>query len=192
MFLQLRYCRVESKRPLRGFLDGIHIFSDSQLYQWIIRKFLGHYLDDLGRLIQEVRCFLNLVMPNPSRKPRAYRSKRVPVHQNSAALSLKVDFLLELTEAIQSTVNSLDVPAPIDVPVPIPALSNRIDFFAEVKRCEISLIHSALQHAHGSQLHAARLLNLKPTTLNAKIKLYDIHWKCFSKACDSDASCSES
>lgn len=43
-----------------------------------------------------------------------------------------------------------------------------------VRRYEISLIRCALRITRGHQVHASQLLGLKATTLNAKIKRYDI------------------
>ncbi len=55
-------------------------------------------------------------------------------------------------------------------------LENRdqIDFYEEVERFECALIRSALRRTHGHQMNAARLLDLNPSTLNAKIKQYRI------------------
>ena len=47
----------------------------------------------------------------------------------------------------------------------------------EVHRYEIDLIKSALFKTGGRQRQAARLLGMKVTTLNAKIKKHDIDWK---------------
>jgi DNA-binding NtrC family response regulator len=52
---------------------------------------------------------------------------------------------------------------------------NPIDFYKEVERYEIDLIQKALKHTAGNQRRAAQLLNLNATTLNAKIKNYDIN-----------------
>lgn len=49
-----------------------------------------------------------------------------------------------------------------------------IDLFQEVRRFEINLINQALKQTHGHQARAAKLLNINPTTLNSKIKLYGI------------------
>ena len=49
-----------------------------------------------------------------------------------------------------------------------------IRFYEEVKRFEIALIKAALRKSHGHQLRAARLLNLNPSTLNAKIRQYQL------------------
>ena len=49
------------------------------------------------------------------------------------------------------------------------------DFYDEVKRFEIDLIRRALDQTSGHQSRAARLLGLNATTLNSKIKSYNIH-----------------
>ena len=51
-----------------------------------------------------------------------------------------------------------------------------IDFYKEVERFEIELIRLALDRTHGCQAEAARLLRIKPTTLNSKIKLLGIQY----------------
>jgi transcriptional regulator with GAF, ATPase, and Fis domain len=51
-----------------------------------------------------------------------------------------------------------------------------IDFNEEVRQFEIGLIKLGLNHAGGSQVKAARLLGLKPTTLNSKIKMLGIKY----------------
>ncbi|MGH9933198.1 MAG: helix-turn-helix domain-containing protein [Pyrinomonadaceae bacterium] len=48
------------------------------------------------------------------------------------------------------------------------------DFYDEVSRFEIDLIRRALLQTGGHQVRAAKLLNLKVTTLNSKIKHYNI------------------
>ncbi|HVQ38329.1 MAG TPA: helix-turn-helix domain-containing protein [Pyrinomonadaceae bacterium] len=55
-----------------------------------------------------------------------------------------------------------------------PDIENGIDFYGEVSRFEIDLIKRALIQTGGHQRRAARLLNLKVTTLNSKIKHYNI------------------
>jgi DNA-binding NtrC family response regulator len=50
-----------------------------------------------------------------------------------------------------------------------------IDFYEEVKRFEVDLIERALSFTQGNQVRAARLLKMKVTTLNTKIKHYNIN-----------------
>ena len=58
----------------------------------------------------------------------------------------------------------------------------KIDFYEEVKRFETELIVQALTHSGGHQLRAAELLNMNPSTLNAKIKQYNIEVNAFSRS----------
>src|SRR6266567_6977734 len=51
-----------------------------------------------------------------------------------------------------------------------------LDFYREVERFETGLIKLALDHTGGNQSRAAKLLHIKPTTLNSKIKLYRIEY----------------
>jgi len=54
------------------------------------------------------------------------------------------------------------------------SLEGGVDFYGEVSRFEVDLIKRALLQTAGHQGRAARLLNLKVTTLNSKIKHYNI------------------
>ena len=55
-------------------------------------------------------------------------------------------------------------------------MSAGIDFYNEVQRFETGLIRLALDQTRGHQARAAKLLRIKPTTLNSKIKLYGIEY----------------
>ena len=55
-----------------------------------------------------------------------------------------------------------------------PDAPEEMSFYDEVRRFEIGLITQALRRAQGQQRAAARLLGLKPTTLNAKMKQYQM------------------
>ncbi len=52
-----------------------------------------------------------------------------------------------------------------------------INLYDEMRQYEINLIRWALHQARGKQVIAARLLGIGATTLNNKIKHYDIKWK---------------
>jgi transcriptional regulator with GAF, ATPase, and Fis domain len=54
-------------------------------------------------------------------------------------------------------------------------IESGFDFYDEVSRFEIDLIRRALLQTGGHQVQAAKLLNLKVTTLNSKIKHYQIN-----------------
>lgn len=53
-------------------------------------------------------------------------------------------------------------------------MESGVDFFEEVKRFETRLISRALQLTGGNQARAARMLGLGTTTLNYKIKQYQL------------------
>ena len=62
-------------------------------------------------------------------------------------------------------------PASGTEPPDVPA---EMSFYEEVRRFEIGLITQALRRAQGKQRAAAELLGLKATTLNAKMKQYQM------------------
>jgi DNA-binding NtrC family response regulator len=53
-------------------------------------------------------------------------------------------------------------------------VSHGVNFYDEVRRFEIDLIRRALRQTGGHQSRAARLLGMNATTLNSKIKTYNI------------------
>ena len=53
-------------------------------------------------------------------------------------------------------------------------VSRGVNFYDEVRRFEIDLIRRALDRTGGHQSRAARLLGMNATTLNSKIKTYNI------------------
>ena len=55
-------------------------------------------------------------------------------------------------------------------------LARGIDFYSDVQRFETALIKLALEQSRGNQAQVARLLGLRATTLNSKIKLYGIEY----------------
>jgi DNA-binding NtrC family response regulator len=56
----------------------------------------------------------------------------------------------------------------------VPDIGRGINFYDEVRRFEIDLIRRALDQTSGHQSRAARLLGMNATTLNSKIKTYNI------------------
>ncbi|MEJ7616765.1 MAG: helix-turn-helix domain-containing protein [Pyrinomonadaceae bacterium] len=56
----------------------------------------------------------------------------------------------------------------------MPDFDRGVNFYDEVRRFEIDLIRRALEQTSGHQSRAARLLGMNATTLNSKIKTYNI------------------
>jgi DNA-binding NtrC family response regulator len=79
----------------------------------------------------------------------------------------KISVLRETVLQLLQEVESLTIAAPSGL-----KSGARLD--EEVRQFEMSLIRTALGRTAGSQTRAAKLLGLKLTTLNAKIKRYHI------------------
>lgn len=92
---------------------------------------------------------------------RSYQKPR------NRAFRAKVAELVRQTTALGLAIQALQF-------IELPELNDEIDFYEEVRRFEIALIERALWRSSGSQTEAARLLQLKLTTLNSKLKTYDI------------------
>ena len=115
---------------------------------------------------------------------RHRRPQRAFTHGRPRALKIaeqpagdRVERLVDLTNTLLQEVESLardQVFTEETGRVQTLLLSEGIDLFEELKRFEINLITLALKQTRGHQARAARLLNINPTTLNSKIKLYRI------------------
>lgn len=86
---------------------------------------------------------------------------------NGAAAHSNITALKELTLRLLREVQAI-------TEVRTLSLEGGVDFYGEVSRFEVDLIKRALLQTAGHQGRAARLLNLKVTTLNSKIKHYNI------------------
>jgi DNA-binding NtrC family response regulator len=95
---------------------------------------------------------------------------------SSESESLKIEVLKVISRALESKA---------DNPTGILDFDHRrgVDFYQEVTKFEVELIRQALVHTKGNQRAAARLLGLKTTTLNSKVKTFnlDIRSKDFKK-----------
>ena len=86
---------------------------------------------------------------------------------SDSTVDVRLNTLRETVLQLLDEVESLAISRPIDI-------KRGARFSDEVRQFEVSLIRTALGRTSGSQTRAARLLGLKPTTLNAKIKRYGI------------------
>lgn len=83
------------------------------------------------------------------------------------AEKLRLLALKDLSRTLARELNLLSELAPLDI-------NRGFNFYEEVRGFEIEMIQTALKRAGGKQVAAARLLNLNTTTLNSKIKSYNI------------------
>jgi len=76
------------------------------------------------------------------------------------------------TEVLRSMALALESKAEDPSGVPDFDVKRGLNFYKEVTNFEIKLISQALMFTNGNQRAAARLLRLKTTTLNTKVKMY--------------------
>lgn len=89
------------------------------------------------------------------------------VNNRLEALKVLSQLLMQEVEALKNNNKSRDA-------VIEEIVDGKIDLEKEVQKYEMELIRCALVNTGGRQRKAARLLNVKTTTLNAKIKRYGI------------------
>ncbi len=104
--------------------------------------------------------------------------KYPPVRPNGteSEIEQRVEQLVELATALVIEIETLQSELSVDrnQPGPIEVEKDGIDFYEEVERYEIALIKDALKRCGGNQTQAAKLLGLKGTTLNTKMKHYGL------------------
>ena len=86
-----------------------------------------------------------------------------------------VDQLVMLAQALAREIETLKAELSNDQNNKQIDFNEGIDFYDEIERYEIELIRSALNQCGGNQTQAAKLLHLKSTTLNAKMKHYGLN-----------------
>jgi transcriptional regulator with GAF, ATPase, and Fis domain len=89
------------------------------------------------------------------------------IHLQEASLDNRIEALRETALTLLEKLESLQNARPARG-------EGRVKLCDEVQRFEIDLIRAALDRTGGNQVRAARLLGVKPTTLNAKLKRYKI------------------
>jgi DNA-binding protein Fis len=95
---------------------------------------------------------------------RSDSAERTP---SESSVDVRLNTLRETVLQLLDEVECLAISRPVDI-------KRGTVFSDEVRQFEVSLIRTALGRTSGSQTRAAKLLGLKPTTLNAKIKRYGI------------------
>jgi|SRR5688572_16281851 transcriptional regulator with GAF, ATPase, and Fis domain len=121
------------------------------------------------------------LMENDSLRPAGTSSQ---IHDKSVRLKLaerpdrdRVQRVVDLAEALLTEAETLARDKAFTEEAmrlkPLDILGG-IDFYQEVQQFETHLIKMALDETGGNQAKAARLLGIKATTLNSKIKLFNI------------------
>jgi len=99
----------------------------------------------------------------------AKRNRREEARE-SQALREQAEALKRLAQDLGQAVEGLVATADVLELANATHVELGIDFYEEVERYEVLLIKRALRQSEGSQVKAAALLKLSPTTLNSKIK----------------------
>lgn len=86
---------------------------------------------------------------------------------SGAVNSNRIEALKKLMRALIREVQSLEASS-------VTETKSSMRLSEEVQRFEVDLIRCALARTSGNQRRAARLLGIKATTLNSKIKRYNI------------------
>ena len=100
-------------------------------------------------------------------KVRLLKAARSSSRQGEAAVLQRIGVLKKMVLGLLKEVEALEETRPPDV-------TRNISLYDEVRRFEADIIRSALMRTSGHQGRAARLLGIKVSTLNTKIKRYQI------------------
>ena len=103
------------------------------------------------------------VFNKPAEQPQTPQAAPAP----DQAASVRLKTLREMTLALLQEIESIKGHGSFEA-------RPTIDFADEVRRFEIDIIRRALDQTGGHQSRAARLLGMNATTLNSKIKTYNI------------------
>jgi transcriptional regulator with PAS, ATPase and Fis domain len=95
------------------------------------------------------------------------QSNLQPNDAQNGAVVHRIEALKKLTRQLLREVQSLEESR-------APYTKSNIRLSEEVQRFEVNLIRCALARTSGNQRRAANLLGIKATTLNSKIKRYNI------------------
>jgi len=85
-------------------------------------------------------------------------------YKDADEIYTKLATMRDLITSLQAELEDLQM-------INLPEMDDDFDFYREVELYERKLIQNALRICGGSQVRAARLLKLKPTTLNSKMKV---------------------
>lgn len=107
-----------------------------------------------------------VIIPIPADLSLSTRTRALP-RLRPPTLHSRLDDLRAIVRSLLTELESVRLPVELEP-------EGGLNLYDELKRYEIGLIRAALDKADGSQTRAARMLGVKKTTLNTKIKRYQI------------------
>ena len=134
---------------------------------------LSQLLNRISILIKqkEVRT-MNYEIISANRQNQSYRNETNV--QSPSAMNNRLEALKVLSQSLLREVEALKSNAKSESDIIKEVVDGKIDLEKEVQKFEVELIRCALVRTGGRQRRAAKLLNVKISTLNAKIKRYGI------------------
>ncbi len=94
--------------------------------------------------------------------------------ENSSVMNNRLEALTVLSQSLLREVEALRHNTKSETEIINEVKEGKIDLDKEVQKFEVELIRCALVRTGGRQRRAAKLLNVKISTLNAKIRRYGI------------------
>jgi DNA-binding protein Fis len=110
-------------------------------------------------------------LPKPRLRGLPSRPLKTPANERLERIKEMAGALLDEAESLDHENALAESSANIDIRL---THKTAVNFFDEVRRFEIHLISRAMELTGGNQARAARLLGLGTTTLNYKIKSYQL------------------
>jgi transcriptional regulator with GAF, ATPase, and Fis domain len=140
-----------------------------------------------AKFLRKKRCILFKVPSQTSARALASNESKI-IHQGGPVTITKSDLVNQNATALLELKIKTLYTALHDLQTEIEAIGKAkedieddgTDFYEEVRRFEIYLIERALVQAKGIQKEAAKILKLRTSTLNQKIKLYNISPKYYA------------
>ncbi|MBX7172095.1 MAG: hypothetical protein K1X72_14115 [Pyrinomonadaceae bacterium] len=115
---------------------------------------------------------MNYEIISANRQNQSYRNETNV--QSPSAMNNRLEALKVLSQSLLREVEALKSNAKSESDIIKEVVDGKIDLEKEVQKFEVELIRCALVRTGGRQRRAAKLLNVKISTLNAKIKRYGI------------------
>lgn len=158
-----------------NFIQNLKIFN-KQLCNSVAHEIqTSNFANDKGISIftdEEVQNMNYEIIPANSRKESLFENEENI--QSVSAMNNRLEALKVLSQSLMREVEALKNNTKSERDVIEDVRDGKIDLEKEVQQFEVELIRCALVRTGGRQRRAAKLLNVKISTLNAKIKRYGI------------------
>jgi transcriptional regulator with GAF, ATPase, and Fis domain len=140
----------------------------------LAQHFIGKYNEENGRTVSEQIAPEVLALLEAHSWPGNVRELENAI-ERAVVIAPSNEITRQcLRQEISDPQSALDSSREGSSTIAVQDIGRGINFYDEVRRFEIDLIRRALEQTGGHQSRAARLLGMNATTLNSKIKTYNI------------------